>query len=311
MRIRKNILFALIFLIIFIGKTNSRVLGDEVKYKIIVNTAENYVAVYEKDNLLLPLKTFACSSIEYEKEDSLLCQVTGNEEWLEYESDMYVKNVTILSGDICISSVPYLEKSNDTLVYEVFNKIGDENSKSNIILNSSDSKWIYENCQSGTEVEIGSFEVMEKIEIPEVIKIPETSEYKNWDPTDDVLNNPWKECGAKIEGARNLYVRKGEKVNVLQGLKGYDTCGNDITDKIILMGSYDNNKIGEYEVSYYLQDALGSSDMVNIKVMVRETKSTAEIGNSEDTEKSNTEKIKILILIGIVTLAATIFLIKR
>lgn len=314
MRIKKISFLLVVLFLCFTGIKENNVLGDEeVKYKIRINIAGNYVSVYEIDNLSTPVKMFTCSSINNIVATSVLYQVEYKQDWAMRSDGTYAKNVTVLNDGLCISTVPYSSNTDNSLIYETFNRLGEEHSKENILLKCADAKWIYENCSAGTEVEIFSNEnASEMSVIPDTIKIPENSENKNWDPSDDAQNNPWKNSGVVIEGARNIYIRKGEQVNVLQGLKGYDTCGNDITDKIILMGNYDNNKIGEYEVSYYLQDAIGSSAITTVKIIVRETKSVAEIGNDNiSTEKSNKEKVKIIILIGIGALAGTVLLIRH
>ena len=53
-------------------------------------------------------------------------------------------------------------------------------------------KWIFDNCETGTQVEFYSSEDPGPLGKPETQKISDYSEeLKNWDPTDEKQENPW------------------------------------------------------------------------------------------------------------------------
>ena len=49
-----------------------------------------------------------------------------------------------------------------------------------------------------------------------------------------------------------------------------DTCGNDITAKIVTVGRYTFDQTGTYDIKYEVTDAIGSHDEVTVKLMVTE-----------------------------------------
>ena len=49
-----------------------------------------------------------------------------------------------------------------------------------------------------------------------------------------------------------------------------DTCGNDITAKIVTVGRYTFDQAGTYDIKYEVTDAIGSHDEVTVKLMVTE-----------------------------------------
>ena len=55
----------------------------------------------------------------------------------------------------------------------------------------------------------------------------------------------------------------------MNGIKAYDTCGNDITAKIIVKGEVDLNIPGEYKVTYSVVDLLGRTEEITVIYSVR------------------------------------------
>lgn len=292
-----------------------KIYGDEeIKYRLKVNIAGNYIAVYDVNTSSMPVKIFTCSSFSNTIEAPIVYTIKGKEQWIKNSDSTYSKNVSGLDEVLAITSVPYSEQKDDTLLYEKYNELGSSYTGENIWLNANDSKWIYDNCAIGTEVEVYSDEDAIEIAIrSDAIKIPVDSENKNWDPSDKVPANPWSIYSAKIENAHNLYVTKDSEFNPLQGIKGYDTCGNEVTDKIILMGNYDISKVGEYKVSYYLEDAVGSRTSEEITIFVNEKQEDsvkASAGEIEKEEKSMKEKMKVLLILVVLSCGVAVMLVK-
>ena len=59
-----------------------------------------------------------------------------------------------------------------------------------------------------------------------------------------------------------------ESIDIKKSVTATDTCGNDITDKIITIGRYTFDQAGEYSITYKVTDAIGSTDTKTIKLTV-------------------------------------------
>ena len=68
----------------------------------------------------------------------------------------------------------------------------------------------------------------------------------------------------------DITCKVGEDVNILKGVTASDTCGNDITSKIITIGRYTFDQAGEYSITYKVTDAIGSTDSKTVKLIVIE-----------------------------------------
>lgn len=164
-------------------------------YVIYVNTALNYITIKQQnaDGTLTPVKTMICScGREGHRTPQGTFHTSAYYEWRIMVDDTYGQYAVRFNNKILFHSVPYAEASPDTLEWEEYNKLGESASLGCVRLSTADSKWIYDNCKPGTTVVVyaDSEEVCE-LEIPAPIKIEEDSPYKNWDPTDPNINNPW------------------------------------------------------------------------------------------------------------------------
>ncbi|MDE6065103.1 MAG: L,D-transpeptidase [Lachnospiraceae bacterium] len=164
-------------------------------YVIYVNTALNYITVRQQnaDGTLTPVKAMVCScGREGHRTPQGTFHTSAYYEWRIMVDNTYGQYAVRFNNQILFHSVPYVEASPDTLEWEEYNKLGESASLGCVRLSVADSKWIYDNCKPGTTVVVyaDSEEVCE-LEIPEPIKIEEDSPYKNWDPTDTNINNPW------------------------------------------------------------------------------------------------------------------------
>ena len=95
-----------------------------------------------------------------------------------------------IHGQIMLHSVPYEQKSRDSLEFWEYNKLGKPASLGCIRLNARNMRWIYRHCPVGTQVEIYSLKhEVPEIPLPKFKKIRATDLYRNWDPS---KKNPWK-----------------------------------------------------------------------------------------------------------------------
>jgi hypothetical protein len=167
--------------------------------------------------------------------------------------------------------VPYASEDKSTLQTEEFNKLGSAATSGSIRLSVRDMKWIYDNCPQYTRVTIyDDAENPGALGKPETIKIPLDSANAGWDPTDPDEANPWKSSSAKLSGVGDITCKIGEEVNLKKGVTATDTCGNDITSKIITIGKYTFDQTGEYSITYKVTDAIGSTDTKTVKLIVTE-----------------------------------------
>jgi lipoprotein-anchoring transpeptidase ErfK/SrfK len=87
-----------------------------------------------------------------------------------------------LTDDILFHSV-YYDKQNDnkSLNVAAYNKLGTVASHGCIRLTAGDAKWIYDNCDVGTEVKITTKKKSTRFDKPKAQKL---SSRHTWDPTD-------------------------------------------------------------------------------------------------------------------------------
>src|SRR5574344_694192 len=204
-----------IFTIFVIAINKGNLLADEKKsYTIKVNASQNCLTIYEKGTdgqTLVPLKAMACSAYEYTDTESANFSVKSKQEWKKTTDNMYEQYVSAINNGTAISSVTYKTNSPDSLSTENYNKIGEEKSSGDIWVSVAAAKWIYENCGVGTNVEIYADDQNPgPLGKPATMKLPATSKFINWDPTDPNSENPWKKCSARIEGTKNIEVSTGE-----------------------------------------------------------------------------------------------------
>lgn len=245
-------------------------------YYIRVNRAANCVTVYGIDSngeYTIPVKAFACSCGRAGEETIIGTDfATSNKyQWRLMVDDTYGQYANRIYDGYLFHSVPYLKTDKSTLETEEFNKLGSFASLGCVRLCVRDVKWIYDNCPVNTRVTIyDDAENPGPLGKPETIKIPLDSVNAGWDPTDPDENNPWKDYSAKISGASDITCKIGEDVNILNGVTASDTCGNDITSKIITIGRYTFDQAGEYSITYKVTDAIGSTDSKTVKLIVTE-----------------------------------------
>ena len=89
--------------------------------------------------------------------------------------------------------------------YWEYDKLGEEASLGCIRLTVESAKWIFDNCETGTQVEFYSSEDPGPLGKPETQKISDYSEeLKNWDPTDEKQENPWIIYKKKVKEQEEL-----------------------------------------------------------------------------------------------------------
>ncbi|MCH5270552.1 MAG: L,D-transpeptidase [Lachnospiraceae bacterium] len=214
-------------------------------YTIYVNTTENVVTVMEEkaDGTSEVVKAMVCS-----------CGAPGHAtpqgtfstsdyyDWRILVDGSYGRYAVRFNGHILFHSVPYLEKSPDTLEWELYNQLGENASLGCVRLTTEDIKWIHDNCKVGTTVVVYSgSEIVGNVIKPTAPKIDEDSPYRNWDPTDASDINPWF-------GGSGIIPQKGS-------LKTFDHIGyaDRYADLKAAFG-YDKAALYEHYITYGINE---------------------------------------------------------
>lgn len=237
-----------------------------LSFYIKVNRLMNCITIYTADefgNYSIPVKAMTCST-GGENTPLGVFSIHQKYEFRKLLFGVYGQYATRIEGQILFHSSSYAASSKDTLIAEEFNKLGESASHGCIRLTVADAKWIYDYCQEGTVVEIYEDEYPGPLGKPEVITVPQDTV---WDPTDDAPENPWNGAGPNIV-AEDMEISLGYDIDLLGIVTAYDTCGNDISDRIIINGSVDIFTEGIYEIHYEVTDLLGrkAQKVINISV---------------------------------------------
>lgn len=172
--------------------------SDTCPYRITVNLTDNIVTIYEKDSAgryTTPDRAFVCSAGSYTPEGTF--RTTNKYIWRPLFGNVFGQYATRITGSILFHSVPYLKQDKSTLEYDEYNKLGTTASAGCIRLTAADAKWIYDNCPSGTVVEMYRGNRKEPLQPEQPAKIDISDSRKGWDPTDPDPANPWKNPNAE------------------------------------------------------------------------------------------------------------------
>lgn len=167
-------------------------------YLIRVNRLANCVTVYSKDSTgqyTIPIKAMVCSVGLDDGTPLENGQITDKYDWRLLFGNVYGQYAVRFNGHIMFHSVPYMATSKDSLKEGQYNLLGQPASQGCIRLSVADSKWIYDNCDRGTKVEVYDDVNPGPLGKPASIQIDPFSVYKGWDPTDPDPANPWNIAG--------------------------------------------------------------------------------------------------------------------
>ena len=261
----------------------------DAPYYIRVNRQANCVTIYTKDangEYTVPVKAMICSVGLSDETPLGTTVIYQRYVWRALFGGTYGHYAIRFNGHILFHSVPYLQTKNDTLKPGQYNMLGEPASQGCVRLTVEDAKWIYDNCINGTKVEVYDSPDPGPLGKPTAYKIDEKSPYAGWDPTDPNANNPWKKGEVKIEGAKNLTFKVGDKIDLLAGVTAKDIDGLPLEVKVT--EGLDLSKPGEYKVTYTATGVLNTTATVEVKVTVKE----AGTGDNEQpgTEQPGTEQ---------------------
>lgn len=165
----------------------------KTKYYIKVNCGANAVTIYKKDEngyYSIPVKAMVCSCGTATPKSGVYKTSKGYE-WGTLEGGTFGRYSTRIIGGILFHSVPYTSESEDSLEYWEYDKLGTTASLGCVRLSVADTKWIFDNCEVGTQVEFYTSSDPGPLGKPTAQKISDNVECRNWDPTDTSSNSPW------------------------------------------------------------------------------------------------------------------------
>lgn len=275
------------------SETETTMTSDKYPYLVKVNRVLNCVTVYTKDSngkFTVPYKSMACSTGKYINNTPLgTFKVSSRYTWRLMVDGTHSQYATRFYGGILFHSVPCYSPHKNQLEYEEFNKLGSPASLGCVRLNVQDAKWIYDNCPYGTTVIVYDDETSPgPLGKPSVIKIPEDSPYRGWDPTDPDPSNPWNNCSPSIE-ASDMTIVANSGINLLNMIKAKDTCGNDVTSTVKISGDYNLNVPGSYQVTFNVTDLLGRSAAKTIILTVTGSNNNGSGGSTNNSGSNNNQ----------------------
>ena len=192
---------------------NKNVISN-AKYYIKVNYGAQVVTIYSKDlegNYTIPVKSMLCSTGSATPKSGVYA-IPGRWSWGLMQGNVYGHYVTKITGNILFHSVPYTQQNPATLEYWQYDKLGTPASLGCVRLKVEDAKWIYNNCENGTNVEFYSSTDTGPLGKPSSKKISDYPDYlRNWDPTDSNPSNPWhsyKEGNQQTENNNQVNVQE-------------------------------------------------------------------------------------------------------
>lgn len=255
--------------------SNEEELETTGPYMINVNRLQNVITIYEKDEageFTVPVKAMTCSCGLGEKTELGSFKTTNYYKWRPLFGNVFGQYAVRFNDSILFHSVPYFKQNRGTLEYEEYNKLGEKASLGCVRLSVADAKWIHDNCDKSTVVNVYDSEEDEPLGKPDTIKISLDSEYKDWDPTDDNKNNPWLGKLQTYEDYQDMYILKDadlDSLNLLETTKAIDYDGEEL-EVSIDYSKVDASKVGEYYITYSSTGKAGATIYQRVKVVIVE-----------------------------------------
>lgn len=234
--------------------------GSELKdngmpYAIKVNKTKNVVTVYEVDDKGVyskPVKAMVCSVGAAGNTPTGIFRLGERHRWRALFGDCYGQYAVKITGNILFHSVPYYTYDKADLEVDEYNMLGESVSAGCVRLSVIDVKWIYDNCDTNTYVEIFESDYEGPMGKPVAAKIVKMDD-NNWDPTDPDTRNPYMANAPLILGVFDREIERYSDFDITAGVTAIDKDGNDITDHLKIKGSVDNSKCGDYPVTYTIK----------------------------------------------------------
>ena len=174
-------------------------------------------------------------------------------------------------GDVDVNTIGEYE-----VIYTAKDELGESKSitrKVKVVEKKNDTTNI---IQEGASVELEEAKTEDKKDSEVVV---ENNEEVKADQTES------DEKSLKITGIKNLTVKLGENINLMDGVKAFDEKGSDLTSFVKTEGEVDFNKVGDYKVKYYIEkEGLPKSELER-SIVVVDSKNIINIYTEEEKEE--------------------------
>lgn len=188
-RIAREMFFLFLSLLwVLYADQTSQAAEKKGQYLIKVNKQQNVVNVYRKDKKgkFKPNRAFICSTGTATPLGTF--SVGAKYRWHQLNGPSYGQYCCRVYKGILFHSVWYHKPRKNTQSYVQYNRLGTTASHGCIRLTVAASKWIYDNCPTGTRVVIYNSGNPGPFGKPKARKM---SGYMGWDPTDPDPHNPY------------------------------------------------------------------------------------------------------------------------
>lgn len=253
---------------------NGAVLQDNgLPYAVKINRQENIVTVYRLDDegsYTIPVKAMLCSvSLDDTTPVGLFTTKEKRLEWAYLQGDVYGQYAYQIYEGIYFHSVPYTSNDNANMETWEFNKLGEGASLGCIRLCVADAKWIFDNCEPGTQVNIFDSDYCGPMGRPQQPYLFTDVSDTGWDPTDTADGNPFAGT-AVIYGAVSHSIEAGEPFDSKAGILAFTSEMENVTDQVMVEGTVDTSTPGEYKLTYSFMDN-GNRFLKDIFITVADT----------------------------------------
>lgn len=272
---------------VFLFKADVKAAGP---YTLQINKGTNVVTVFRSDGT--PERAFVCST----GNDTPIGTFNTSQKlrWHVLMGPSYGQYCTRIVNGVLFHSVWYYRNGDyASQSYREYNKLGTTCSHGCVRLTVADAKWIYDNCPIGTTVRIiyGS-SANDPLGKPAFIHVPNVRE--GWDPTDPHPSNPYRNAMPTINtsGAQTT-ISFGAGFNPYAGISARDSLGNDITSRLSYAGSVNTGRLGSYQITYRVTDALGRTAYADVVYTVADTQKATITGVKTSLQKEYNSKINI------------------
>ncbi len=268
--------------------------GGAMPYYIKVNRQANCVTIYGRDqygSYNVPIKAMVCSVGVNNETPTGVFTTTQKYIWRPLFGNVYGQYAFRINGPILFHTVPYTTTSKNAIEYWEYNKLGQAASMGCVRLTMSDMKWIYDNCPSGTVVEIYDSPDPGPLGKPQAMYVDPNHPYRGWDPTDPDSNNPWHTIAPTIYAPRKQVVERCEKVDYMKKVSATDYLGQGVS--VWKTGKVKNTKCGKYTVTYWARDQYGNLARKKTKFVVKDTvKPTISVLSNVEITDMNAWNVK-------------------
>ena len=164
------------------------------KYYIVVYTGSQSAVVYGKDaagDYSKQIRSFTVSTGKKSSSPTKtgMYKIKAKYRWRLLVGPCYGQYCSSIGNNYLFHSAPYDKQRADTLQNEEYDKLGTAASHGCIRMCVRDSKWIYDNCPIGTQVNVVNASGPAGAGVPQRDK---GAEYKGWDPSDKwAADNPY------------------------------------------------------------------------------------------------------------------------